>query len=81
MIAGKFVVCVAIGIGKVEHFICVIPACGNISGHHLFGQWCLALGLTVGQKTVPMFGHFSKIDAYLSNHMVKSPKSFRHYSI
>jgi len=36
---------------------------------------------TVGQKTVPMFGQFSKIDAYLNNHMVKSPEYFRHYSI
>jgi len=26
-----------------------------------------------------MFGQFSKIDAYLNNHMVKSPENFRHY--
>src|SRR5260370_36024476 len=29
-------------------------------------------GCTVAQKTVPMFGHFAKIDSYLNKHMVKS---------
>jgi hypothetical protein len=37
--------------------------------------------LTVAQKTVPIFGHFAMIDAYLNNNMVKYSEIFRAYSI
>ncbi len=45
-VGAKFVVGVTVGIREVEHFVCVVPACCNIPGHHPLRQRFLALRLT-----------------------------------